>query len=132
MQSAVEALCNEIGCRPERLHEKLNHPLNFNKALKLLCSKELRTNYLKDEDGNDANRAVVCGGISKKSARKQPAYNGAIDNMTVYQHFYGKRKIELVYRDLPCLIVRGGKSHKDYIPLELINVTDPFHFEITV
>ncbi|KAL3088416.1 hypothetical protein niasHT_027105 [Heterodera trifolii] len=83
--------------------------------------------YYFDSFGRTPNiceeKDFVFDGITKKSARRQMAYNG-YKNVTVDQHFYVRHRICLRYANNPCVIEKHKNGNERFYPLELVKMKD--------
>lgn len=116
-----------LNCQVKNLNDKLNHPENLDKVNKLLHGKNLVTLY-KNHIGE--HKEFAYGGLSKKSARCQMAYNG-FKNVTVDQHFYVRHRISLQFSSNPCVIEKCKNGHMCFYPLELVGIADCFVSPLT-
>lgn len=82
----------------------------------LLVGETLRTLHLKDH-----NRTFYFGGLSRRCARHQMAFNGKL-GITVEQHYFSRHKRDLDFAFLPCVIEYGGGDRRNFYPLEVVTL----------
>ncbi|KAH7716845.1 hypothetical protein AAVH_15732 [Aphelenchoides avenae] len=81
-----------------------------------LAEDSLRTTHLKDH-----NKEFSFGGFTTTCARHTPAYGGKL-GISVEQHFFAKHRRALEHPHLPCVIEHGGRGHRNFYPLETVEV----------
>lgn len=113
-------LCSYFRCPPHRLRDVLWTPHYFNHVNNMYSGVRFRTIYRP----HMLNRTIIFGSLSWMNASQLAAYEGAIDRMSVLQHYYGKYKLRLKYPYLPCVVVYGPRGHNRYYPLELLTLCE--------
>jgi hypothetical protein len=73
---------------------------------------------------------VKCDDLSYKNAKQLKAFRAHRCRANVEQFYFVRHKITLKYPNLPCIIVRGGKGHPYFYPLETIFLPDYELYEI--
>lgn len=113
MTSLVDQLCELLDCYPYNLEVYMfKHISLVDKYLKNRC---IVTKHLK------VNRVIHYNGLSKKSLQNIKAFNGYM-GITLLQYYYVKHRIRLIHQKLPCIMVKGGKDHISYYPLEVLEI----------
>lgn len=115
-KTLLDNLCDYFRCTPQSLHDVLRSPIFFSRINNIYNGARFRTTY----KSYMMNKIINFGTLSWLSASQLVAYEGAIDNMTVVQHFYGRYKLRLKYPHLPCVVVYGPRGHNRYYPLEVL------------
>lgn len=112
--------CNNI----KSLRDRLNHPIDRSKILKLLQGKKVRTTY---NDRNGLQKTFFVGGLSHQSAAVLPAYGSLKQpwNINVAAHYYCRHKIKLKFPYIHCITQKTkiGSEEKFY-PLELVELVE--------
>lgn len=106
------ALALLFSCEEDEVTGMLEDERRREHAAKYLRAREL----IVDVD----DRRLVFGGFSAYSARRQYAMGGKL-RISVEQYFYIKKRLKLLYADLPCIYVERG-AHKDFYPLEALSI----------
>src|SRR4051812_39588390 len=96
MPALINYLSDYFKCKPNQLLKYLNHPFHRETISNLLKDKQLMTLHLK------RNKKVKFSGLTFAGSDQVPAYESAFQNMSVYQHFFGRHRLKLMYYSLPC------------------------------
>jgi hypothetical protein len=110
----IELLCEYNNCKPWTLDEKLEKYRSKNiDFIKSLGPLHTFNGY-----------KVQIDDLSYKNARNLKAFRNHQCKATVEQYYFIRHKITLKYPYLPCIIVKGGKGHLYFYPIEILFVTD--------
>ena len=120
MERLDTKIASILNCQISHIADKMNHPDNLKKVESFLNGKQLQTIY-KNHIGEI--KEFPFGGFTKKSARKQMAYNG-FKNVTIDQHFYIRHRICLQYPNNPCVTEKFKNGHDRIYPLELVRIIE--------
>lgn len=114
-KNLVTALCEFNKCEPINLAEAIhrNYVANFN----FIKSGALQTKHLK------FNITICPDFITNRKACALFSHRG-FKKITVDQYYFIKHNWDLRYPFLPCIAVKGGGTHKNYFPLEVIEFFD--------
>lgn len=112
-----------LGCRVSNLRDRLNHPEDREKVLKLLKGRTISTTYF---DRNGFRKTFTFGGLSEKGADSTLAYGNLrrVFNCTVSVHFYARHRIKLTHPYNHCVVEHFPKGHDRYYPLELLELCE--------
>jgi len=69
----------------------------------------------------DRNFRVYVKDVTNQSANRIYARNGYL-GITVRQHYFIRHNRQLRHHYLPCAVQHGGKGHRNYYPLEVLEI----------
>ena len=78
----------------------------------------LRTRHIRP---SMRNFTLDCMGMTAHNSIETMAMRGYL-GINVRQYFYIQHRIALRHPYLPCLITVGGRGHRDFWPLEVVDV----------
>lgn len=114
MSTLLSFLCLHLRCAPQRLGDRLKHPETLDAMNTIVKEMRIGTNYGK-------RRLIRFSEFSDDSAEALFAYEG-FQKTTVNQHFFSRHRIILKHRYLPCVVEKHPNNHKQYFPLELLEI----------
>ena len=115
MPSVINAICELLVCEPSDLHKALDDPDNFYRVELFLMGKQLTTTHGSKPVG------IRCSYLSHMDATYAKFFNGS-RMITVQDHLLSRHHIGLKYPQLTLVCEQTNKEHRNYYPLELLNV----------
>ena len=111
-KNLILVLCKFNNCAIYNLKKQMAK--DYEKNLKYLKTLKLKTNHLK------MNMDVTVDGLTKKGADEIFALRNGLCDLEDYYEI--KYDIEIQCPKLPCIVMKGGGTHLNFFPLELIEV----------
>ncbi|KAL7078359.1 hypothetical protein ACQ4LE_002774 [Meloidogyne hapla] len=136
--SLIQLLCKfNGGCAPETLHiemrKKYNENIQFLQALTSMTNEDVAFAGIGQRGFSDNNMKpgkkslvtnhlrhiqfeVYPSKLTKMGADRVFALRGYL-RVTIRQYFYVRHHIDLIYPNLPMVVVLGGRQHQYFYPL---------------
>jgi hypothetical protein len=114
----LQYLCSILDCRVNELELYLMNVKVRRLIIKHLRKCQLTTSHIR---APGSNFSVRCEDITCRSATVLRALNGYL-NITVRQYYLLKHRVDLHHPYLPCIIMYGGRRHRSFYPLEIVQV----------